>query len=160
MDILRGSAMTSRGGLVLDMFQFADREGFFRRNADGRARFEALLQEVVAGREDIAVRLARKETVRCIGGRRRGSPPVVHVDNEESPTYTVLEIVAQDALGLAASGQPRGLRPRLRRRPRADPTEGQQGDRRVPSHSVGRQVAAAVQTALKADLERLLQEGS
>ena len=40
MDILRGSAMTSPGGLVLDVFQFADREHFLERNADGRARFE------------------------------------------------------------------------------------------------------------------------
>ena len=100
MDIIRGSAMTSRGGLVLDIFQFTDGEHFFARNADGPARFETLLRDVVAGREDIAARLARKER----GGRHRRTPgrvaPVIHVDHEQSPTYTVLELVAQDAPGL------------------------------------------------------------
>ena len=51
MDILRGSAMTSRSGLVLDLFHFVDGEHFFDRNTDGPARFEALLQEIVAGRD-------------------------------------------------------------------------------------------------------------
>ena len=99
MDILRGSAMTSRSGLVLDLFHFVDGEHFFDRNTDGPARFEALLQEVVAGRE---------ESQRGCCGRRRGCyrrtpvrvAPVVQIDNEQSPTYTVLELVAQDAPGL------------------------------------------------------------
>ena len=32
--------------------------------------------------------------------RRRPVPPVIHVDNEHSEKYTVLEIVADDAIGL------------------------------------------------------------
>jgi [protein-PII] uridylyltransferase len=100
MDILRGSAMTSRGGLVVDLFQFMDGEQFLARNVDGPSRFEALLQAVVGGREDIEARLRRKEH----GLRhRRGPvrvPPVILVDNEQSQTYTVLELVAQDAPGL------------------------------------------------------------
>ena len=56
MDILRGSAMTSRSGLVLDIFHFVDGEQFFDRNADGPARFEALLQDVVQRQRLAAVR--------------------------------------------------------------------------------------------------------
>ena len=72
MDILRGSAMTSRSGLVLDLFHFVDGEHFFDRNTDGPARFEALLQEVVAGRDEIAARLLRKEKGLLLAGRRSG----------------------------------------------------------------------------------------
>ena len=143
MDILRGSAMTSRSGLVLDLFHFVDGEHFFDRNADGPARFEALLQDVVAGREDIAARLLRKEK----GLLHRRTPvrvaPVISVDNDQSPTYTVLELVAQDAPGTPPPGQPRRVGARLRGRPRAHLHGRQPGDRRVPSHSIGRQVAAA-----------------
>jgi [protein-PII] uridylyltransferase len=100
MDILRGSAITSRSGLVVDLFRFMDGEEFFARNPEGPARFEALLQAVVGGREDIETRLRRKDH----GLRHRRGPvrvlPVVQIDNEQSPTYTVLELVAQDAPGL------------------------------------------------------------
>jgi [protein-PII] uridylyltransferase len=100
MDILRGSAMTSRTGLVVDLFQFTDGEQFFARNADGPARFEALLRDVVGGHDDIETRLWRKEDGL---GHRRTRPrvaPSVHVDNEQSPTYTIIELVATDAPGL------------------------------------------------------------
>jgi [protein-PII] uridylyltransferase len=100
MDILRGTAMTSPTGLVLDIFQFTDHEGFFRFNPGATPQFEKLLQEVVAGKQEVAALLERKEK----GALRSRSPrrlkPVVHMDNEHSQRYTVLEIVAQDALGL------------------------------------------------------------
>jgi [protein-PII] uridylyltransferase len=100
MDILRGAAMTSGTGLVLDIFQFTDHEGFFRFNSGGMPQFEMTLQDVVAGRADVSALLERKDQ----GALRPRSPrrlaPVVHFDNEHSQRYTVLEIVAQDARGL------------------------------------------------------------
>jgi [protein-PII] uridylyltransferase len=160
MDILRGSAMTSRSGLVLDIFHFVDGEHFFDRNADGPARFEALLQEVVAGREDIAARLLRKEK----GLLHRRTPvrvaPVIQIDNEQSPTYTVLELVAQDAPGL------------LHRVSRVVSGHGcevdlvlisTEGNRAIDVFHLTQSAAKLprpVSHALKVDLERLLQEGS
>ena len=160
MDILRGSAMTSRGGLVLDIFHFVDAEQFFARNADGPARFEAQLQDVVAGRDDIAVRLLRKEK----GPRHRRTAllvtPVVQVDNEQSPTYTVLELVAQDAPGL------------LHRVSRVVSGHGcevdlvlitTEGNRAIDVFHLTRAAAKLprpLSHALKVDLERLLQEGA
>jgi [protein-PII] uridylyltransferase len=160
MDILRGSAMTSRSGLVLDIFQFVDGEQFFARNADGPARFETLLQDVVAGREDIAARLLRKEK----GLLHRRTPvrvaPVIHTDNDQSPTYTVLELVAQDAPGL------------LHRVSRIVSGHGcevdlvlisTEGNRAIDVFHLTQSAAKLprpVSHALKVDLERLLQEGS
>ncbi|HVR31068.1 MAG TPA: HD domain-containing protein [Thermoanaerobaculia bacterium] len=100
MDILRGSAMTSPSGLVLDIFQFTDREGFFRKNEGGTEQFETLLREVVAGRQDVAVLLERRESGLLFRPPPRRVAPIVRFDSEHSRRYSVLEIVAQDAPGL------------------------------------------------------------
>ena len=100
MDILRGQAMTNTNGLVLDMFQFIDEEGFFRLNPDATPQFSQLLQDVVAGRADLSATLRGKEQGMH---QRRGSArvdPIVHFDNQHSHRYTVVEIVAEDAWGL------------------------------------------------------------
>ena len=99
MDILRGQAMTNRHGVALDLFQFTDREDFFRLNKTGQSQLTQLLDDVVAGREDIDRTLRPK----ALGLARRGPvrvSPVVHFDNEYSERFSILEIVAQDAWGL------------------------------------------------------------
>ncbi len=100
MDILRGQAMTTPEGLVLDLFQFSDAEGFLRQNDIAESDILRTLQDVVAGRSDITKMLRRRES--GIGRKRQPQrvPPVVYFDNEHSHRYTVLEIVADDALGL------------------------------------------------------------
>jgi [protein-PII] uridylyltransferase len=100
MDILRGSAMTSPQGLVLDIFQFTDDEGFLRKNAAGSEQLETMLREVVAGRQDVAALLARRESGLLHRPPSRRVAPIVRFDAEHSQRYTVLEIVAQDAPGL------------------------------------------------------------
>jgi [protein-PII] uridylyltransferase len=101
MDILRGSAMTDpHDGLVLDFFQFTDAEKFLHINQGGAEQLEAVLRDVVAGRQDVAALLARRES-----GLRHPPPvrrvePLVRFDQAHSQRYTVLEIVAQDAPGL------------------------------------------------------------
>jgi [protein-PII] uridylyltransferase len=100
MDILRGSAMTSRSGLVLDIFQFTDREGFLRINPGAAEQLETLLREVVAGRRDVAGLLERRESGLLHRPPVRRVAPVVRFDQAHSQRYTVLEIVAQDAPGL------------------------------------------------------------
>jgi [protein-PII] uridylyltransferase len=99
LDIVRGNAMTTASGVVLDRFEVADLEGLLREQA-GAASLHALLDDVVTGRQDVTALLRRKET----GPLHRRPPqrvrPVVHVDNEHSQSYTVLEIIAEDAMGL------------------------------------------------------------
>jgi len=54
---------------------------------------------VLAGRLDVAVRLKGREE----GAFRKkitGFAPVIHCDNESSRRYTIVEIVAENALGL------------------------------------------------------------
>jgi [protein-PII] uridylyltransferase len=99
MDILRGFAFTKPTGLIVDMFHFTDNEQFLELNAEGEGELLKLLESVVLGRSDIAARLRGREQ----GAFRRRLPgfsPVVHCDNESSRRYTIVEIVAEDALGL------------------------------------------------------------
>jgi len=99
MDILRGFAFTKPNGLVVDTFHFTDEERFLTLNPGGDAQIVAVLKDVVAGRKDVAARLKGREE----GAFRRRLPgfaPVVHCDNESSKRYTIVEIVAENALGL------------------------------------------------------------
>ncbi len=100
MDILRGHALTSLAGIAVDVFQFADRDGFFDRNSEGRKEFDRRLDEVVSGRTNLTALLKSREdsvlTRRSIVRRT----PVVYFDTAHSQRYTVLELVADDAPGL------------------------------------------------------------
>lgn len=99
MDILRGFAFTKPNGLVVDMFHFHDEERFLELNPGGDGQLLKVLDDVVRGRIDVAVRLKGREE----GALRRRLPgfaPLIHCDNESSRRYTIVEIVAEDALGL------------------------------------------------------------
>ena len=94
MDILQGQALTSRSGLVLDVFQFTDPRGRFEG-----ASLDPLLSDAVAGRANIEDLL--KEKARTLKpAEAAAGAAVLHFDNDTSQRYTVLELVADDAPGL------------------------------------------------------------
>jgi [protein-PII] uridylyltransferase len=99
MDILRGHAMTNPNGLVLDVFQFTDQERFLQLNADAREQMFKVLDEVVSGRANVTARLRGREDS-LFHRRPPRVTPVVHCDNQSSRRYTILDIIADDALGL------------------------------------------------------------
>ena len=100
MNIIRGHAFTSLNGLVLDVFQFMDDERFLALNPDGRDRLAGVLEDAVAGRVDVAARLhGRERGILQPKGTAR-FPPVVRADNAASSRYTILDIVATNAVGL------------------------------------------------------------
>ncbi|HVW06164.1 MAG TPA: hypothetical protein VHB78_14230 [Vicinamibacterales bacterium] len=99
MNIHRGQAMTTPDHLVLDVFEFSDDEGFLRQNAGARDEIARVLRGVVAGVIDIRARLRGRERS-VVYRHRRDVEIAIHLDNEHSRRYTVLEIVAGDAPGL------------------------------------------------------------
>jgi [protein-PII] uridylyltransferase len=100
MNIIRGHALTNPNGLVLDVFQFTDDERFLELNRDGQEQLLHVLEEVVSGRADVAARLRpREQGVLHARGAPR-FPPVVRADNQASGRYTILDVVATNALGL------------------------------------------------------------
>jgi [protein-PII] uridylyltransferase len=157
MDILRGHAMTSPSGLVLDIFQFTDGERFLELNPDGRAEFVAVLDEVVSGHVDVTVRLRGREQS-LVHRRAARVTPVVHCDNHASQRYTIVEIVADDALGLLYRIS------RVMSQQGCDvdlvliSTEGHKAIDVFHITQAGAKLSAAAQDALAARLQRLLEE--
>ena len=100
MNILRGHALTNPNGLVLDVFQFTDDERFLELNPDAGAQVLHVLQEVVVrprGRHRAAARpRAERAAVAGTRGSRRSSAPTTR----RPERYTILDIVAGNALGL------------------------------------------------------------
>jgi [protein-PII] uridylyltransferase len=99
MDILRGFAFTKPDGLIVDMFHFDDAERFLELNPGGDSQLVRVLTDVILGKADVATRLKGREE----GAFRRRLPrfsPVIHCDNESSRRFTIVEIVAENALGL------------------------------------------------------------
>jgi len=100
MNIIRGHALTNPSGLVLDVFQFTDDERFLALNSDAQERLLHVLENVVAGREELAPRLRGRERGAFAVRTGMRFAPVVRADNEASGRYTILDIVATNALGL------------------------------------------------------------
>jgi [protein-PII] uridylyltransferase len=100
MDILKGHAMTNPNGLVLDIFQVTDADRYLELNADGRDRFLEVLEATVSGRLDVTARLRARERSVLHDGMVRRFAPVIHADNHSSHRYTILDIIASNAIGL------------------------------------------------------------
>jgi [protein-PII] uridylyltransferase len=100
MNIIRGHALTNPSGLVLDVFQFTDDERFLELNSDAHNRLLHVLEDVVAGRDELAARLRGRERGVLVARTGARFPAVVRADNEASSRYTILDIVATNALGL------------------------------------------------------------
>src|SRR5262249_14735325 len=100
MDILRGHAMTSTSGLVLDVFQFTDGERFLAVNPGAADVILHAIDEVVGGRSTAAERLRGRRHGLSRRPALPGVTPIGRVDGDASRRYTVLEIVAPDEPGL------------------------------------------------------------
>ena len=99
MNIIRGHALTNPNGLVLDTFQFTDDERFLELNRDAHEQVLAVLQDVVAQKSDVTARLRGREQS-LFQKKAPRFAPVVRIDNETSGRYTILDIIADNALGL------------------------------------------------------------
>jgi [protein-PII] uridylyltransferase len=100
MNILRGHAFTNPKGLVLDAFEFTDDERFLELNRDAHKQLLHLMQDVVSGRAEVTARLRGREQSILQTRSVQRFAPVVHTDNKASGRYTILDIVAGNALGL------------------------------------------------------------
>ncbi len=157
MDILRGHAMTNPNGLVLDTFQFTDEDQYLAKNSDGRARLLEVLQDAVSGRIDIAARLRAREHSVLNHGKVQRVAPVIHADNQSSQRYTILDIIASNAIGLLHRIS------RVMSRHGCDvdlvliSTEGAKAIDVFHITAGGAKLSEAAQTALTDDLQRMLE---
>ncbi|ODS55399.1 MAG: hypothetical protein ABS36_09525 [Acidobacteria bacterium SCN 69-37] len=99
MDIHRGQAMTTPEHLVLDIFEFSDREGFLRQNDGAREEIARVLRGVVARTIDVRERLRGRE--RSVVHRRHHDLDTrIGFDTSHTRRHTAVEIVTADAPGL------------------------------------------------------------
>jgi [protein-PII] uridylyltransferase len=158
MDILRGHALTSLAGTALDVFQFADTDGYFEKNSEGRADFDRRLHDVVSGKVNVPLLLKSKEGSVLVRRPVTRRAPVVYFDNGHSQRYTVLELVAEDAPGLlyrvsrVISDQGVDVDLVL------ISTEGQKAIDVFHITRGGAKLSETEQASLKSHLERMLQE--
>src|SRR5580765_5554762 len=158
MDILRGHAMTSPNGLVLDVFVFTDSERFLELNASAKEQMFTVLNEVVSGRGTVADRLRGREQS-LFHRRPMRVTPVVHADNTSSKRYTIIDIIADDELGLLYRIS------RVMSQNGCDvdlvliTTEGRRAIDVFHITKGGRKLSAAEQAELSAHLQRMLEGG-
>jgi [protein-PII] uridylyltransferase len=159
MNICRGHAMTNPNGFVLDIVDFTDDERFIELNQDAADRLYRVLRDVVSGRTDVTALLRLREQSVF---HRRGKPrfaPLVHCDNQASRRYTILEISADDSMGLLYRIS------RVISRHGCDvdlvliSTEGKKAIDVFHITQAGAKLSEAAQVALTTDLQRIL-EGS
>jgi [protein-PII] uridylyltransferase len=160
MDILRGHALTSLPGIALDVFQFADSDGFFERNSEGPKEFDRRLREVVNGQADVTSLLKNKERSVLFRRALLRRTPVIYFDSAHSQRYTVLELVADDAPGLlyriSRIISDHGIDLDLV----LISTEGQKAIDVFHITRGGAKLSEEAEAALKADLERMLKESA
>jgi [protein-PII] uridylyltransferase len=100
MNIIRGHALTNPNGLVLDVFQFTDDERFLELNPEAHQQVLQVLEHVVSGKANVTNLLRGREQGILNSKSASRFPPVVRADNEASGRYTIVDIVASNALGL------------------------------------------------------------
>jgi [protein-PII] uridylyltransferase len=95
LDVLEANLFTTTDGYALDVFRAADP---FGRVVDDGKRVEEAIEAALEGELDLASRVA--ERGRAYRGSRPSGPVAVDVDVDESDTDTVVEVHADDEVGL------------------------------------------------------------
>ena len=101
VNILGSHVYTTRSGLALEVYRVATPDGDEEMRAERWARFEASLVKVLGDEVRVADLIARQR--RPVGSAKRivsHTPPSVAVRNDVSDFYTVIDVNADDRLGL------------------------------------------------------------
>ena len=122
------------GGAVLAVFDFTDAGGFLAQQRGAPRQIQRMLEAVVAGSVDVVSLLSDKART-LLYEPRPSSTFSIHLDNDRSEEGTVLEIVADDAPGLAVPNHTRHRGRGLCGRSRPGVDRARQGGRRPAHHS-------------------------
>jgi [protein-PII] uridylyltransferase len=103
LNIFHAEILTRNDGIILDSFSVNDARTGLLPTKDGRDRFESLLQKMLTGTHvdmpgSIAKTKTAPQTYKSLEGQR--IPTSIHFDNELSETRTIIDIEAEDRIGL------------------------------------------------------------
>lgn len=101
MDIVKANASSNQAGIVVDTFHFVDRYRTLELNLPEWKRLERSLQEILSGESDLQPMLAKRMRAESKSASTRLKVASrIEFDSECSPHSTLVQIVAQDRLGL------------------------------------------------------------
>jgi [protein-PII] uridylyltransferase len=100
MNIVKAAAFSNRAGVVVDTFFFTDRFRTLELNLPEWERFKTQIHDVLIGKADLDRMLkdrmrSEKNTIAKVKIETK-----VEIDNDTSPHSTLVEVIAQDQLGL------------------------------------------------------------
>jgi [protein-PII] uridylyltransferase len=100
INILGANVYTARSGVALEIYRLTTPAGGEEERRLLWGKFERALADVLSGQQRVADLLARRP--RAVGPDRLSSrkPATVLVSNDESDFYTIVDITANDRLGL------------------------------------------------------------
>jgi [protein-PII] uridylyltransferase len=100
INILGANVYTARSGMALEIYRLTTPAGGEEERRLLWSSFERALSEVLSGRQRVADLLARRP--RAVGPVRLSSrkPATVVMSNDESDFYTIVDITANDRMGL------------------------------------------------------------
>jgi [protein-PII] uridylyltransferase len=100
LNILGSHVYSTRSGLALEVYRLTTPPGGDAERQIAWSEFEASLRSVLSG--ELAVEALQRRRGRPIGLTAAPSrkPPTVSVSNEESDFYTIVDVAANDRLGL------------------------------------------------------------
>jgi len=100
INILASQVYTTRGGLALEIYRVSTPPGRSEEKRDVWAKLERTLKDVLSGCRELeaVVQHLRRPIGRSVTPSR--TPPSVEISNEVSDFYTVVDLSANDRLGL------------------------------------------------------------
>ena len=100
-NILGSNVYTSRGGIALEIYRLRTPEGGSKEREMARQEFEETLGRVLAGEVDVEALLERRSRARAFQPKKPMRKPArVLISNTESDFYSVVDVVADDRIGL------------------------------------------------------------
>src|SRR5215467_8403090 len=100
MNIVKADAFSNAAGVVVDTFYFTDRFRTLELNQPERGRFLRSLADVLNGEADLDRMLSDRVRSESKAGPKVKIHTRVEFDDECSPDSTLVQIIAQDKLGL------------------------------------------------------------
>jgi len=100
LNILGSHVYTTRAGLALEVYHLTTPPGGDAERQIVWSDFERSLRSVIAGESTVQTLLQRRGRRIGIPAAPSRKPPMVAVSNEESDFYTIVDVVANDRLGL------------------------------------------------------------
>jgi [protein-PII] uridylyltransferase len=99
MNILKAEAFANRRGTVLDTFSFADPLRTLELNPTEMERLTGVIERAALGRADVK-QLLRSRPRFAPPSHKARLEPSVYVDDQASPSATLIQVVAEDRPGL------------------------------------------------------------